>query len=206
MERCSVSSTQAKRTDVLIFLLVLGLARVAACELPQDGPHDAAAVIPLVQCENKLYVPARINGVDVGLMVLDTGSSHTTVRPAVAEKFTLPLIGRKNVDRTDGRKLEELVVAKELQIGPAGERRDGVQQALHGRQVQRVDAAVAVGVADQAPQGLTPQSSHLPTDPRGLSVSGAVAGDRVQGQIDSVPPEPGVNPSHRLAFPKVIAE
>ena len=70
----------------MTLVLAVGLTPVAASGKPssQSDLQNAVAVIPLVQCENKLYVPARINGVDVGLMMLDTGSKHTTVRPPVA--------------------------------------------------------------------------------------------------------------------------
>jgi len=104
-------------------LVAFGFALVGCDEpSPQGAARDAAAgvpaVIPLIQFENKLYVPARVNGVDVGYMLVDTGSSQTDIRPAFATKLGLPFIGKKNLSMLEGTKLHDLVLAKELEIGP----------------------------------------------------------------------------------------
>src|SRR5438552_1875273 len=81
-----------------LFLITVSPAIASGTERTERADaQDGASTISLIQCENRLYVPARVNGVDAGLLVLDTGSSHTTISPDLARKLRLPSIGQKKL-------------------------------------------------------------------------------------------------------------
>ncbi|HEY1934427.1 MAG TPA: retropepsin-like aspartic protease [Acetobacteraceae bacterium] len=72
----------------LFFLLLL-----SACATPASCPLVALARMPLYADNNLMFVPARINGRPVRLLV-DTGSERTVLTEAAVARLGLPHAGR----------------------------------------------------------------------------------------------------------------
>jgi ankyrin repeat protein len=76
------------------------------------------AVLPLVADNAMLYASATLNGVVSGRMVIDTGSSVTTVAPETATKLDLHAIANKSVDTFTGSHPEGVGLLDQLTVGP----------------------------------------------------------------------------------------
>lgn len=74
---------------VIFCLSRQALSQPAGVEFP-DGKTEIK--VPLRRSGDKLFIPVRINGVDQGLFLLDTGASTMLLRSEVARELNLPLV------------------------------------------------------------------------------------------------------------------
>lgn len=97
---------------------LLALGFVALAPAPHAALTEPPGVTPFERGHNAIVLAARLNGRGPFRLLLDTGSTHTSVSPKTAEALGAPVVGKAPMGSAAGSRMTLVVRISSLEVGP----------------------------------------------------------------------------------------
>ncbi|HEV8606620.1 MAG TPA: aspartyl protease family protein, partial [Tepidisphaeraceae bacterium] len=111
------------RAAIGIILLAEIISATSGASTAQEKKAEEAAAgkpaitIPLHRGRDRLFAKATIDGVDMGFLAIDTGSTFTCVYTDIANRLGWRRLGSRWVNTQEGNKRFEVAIADSLKVG-----------------------------------------------------------------------------------------